>query len=156
MEAVGQLTAGIAHDFNNLLTVIGGGLEFVAGAAKRGLTADQDLVETALRATRRGGELVPRLLTFSKQTGLDVKPTAVDQLVLDTLRLLQRMLGAQIEIVTHLDATASVAAVDRGQLVNALLNLAINARDAMPEGGVLTIATSCRPARRAASEGAAG
>lgn len=84
---------------------------------------------------------------------MDVKPTGVDQLVLDTLRLLQRTLGAQIEIVTRLDATASVVAADRGQLVNAFLNLAINARDAMPEGGQLTIETSCRAARRTASEG---
>ena len=145
MEAVGQLTAGIAHDFNNLLAVIGGSLEFVDGAAARGLTADPELIDAALRATRRGRELVRRLLAFSRQSPLRAEATTIDQLVLDTLRLLQRTLGQGIDMVTQLDAKAAVISVDRNQMANALLNLALNARDAMPDGGQLTIATKCQP-----------
>lgn len=145
MEAVGQLTAGIAHDFNNLLAVIGGSLEFVDGAAARGLTAEPELIDAALRATRRGRELVRRLLAFSRQSPLRAEATTIDQLVLDTLRLLQRTLGQGIDMVTRLDAEAAMISVDRNQMANALLNLALNARDAMPEGGQLTISTKCRP-----------
>ncbi|HWK97686.1 MAG TPA: PAS domain-containing protein [Pseudolabrys sp.] len=145
MEAVGQLTAGVAHDFNNLLSVIAGSLEFVDRAAARGLTADPDLVDAAMRATRRGRELVRRLLAFSRQTPLRAEPTPIDQMVLDTLRLLQRTLGTNIDLVTRLNAKDAVISVDRNQLANALLNLAINARDSMPEGGQITIATECRP-----------
>ncbi|MCW5691863.1 MAG: PAS domain-containing protein [Pseudolabrys sp.] len=145
MEAVGQLTAGVAHDFNNLLSVIGGSLEFVDRSAARGLTADPELLDAALRATRRGRELVRRLLAFSRQTPLRAEPTPIDQMVLDTLRLLQRTLGHSVDIVTQLNAKGAVVSVDRNQLANALLNLALNARDAMPEGGQMTIATECRP-----------
>ncbi|WP_168192871.1 PAS domain-containing protein [Undibacter mobilis] len=145
MEAVGQLTAGVAHDFNNLLAVIAGSLEFVDYAAARGLTADPELVDAAMRATRRGRELVRRLLAFSRQTPLRAEPTPIDQMVLDTLRLLQRTLGQNIDLVTKLNAKGAVISVDRNQLANALLNLAINARDAMPDGGQITIATECRP-----------
>ncbi len=144
MEAVGQLTAGVAHDFNNLLSVIAGSLEFVDRAAARGLTADPDLVDAAMRATRRGRELVRRLLAFSRQAPLRAEPTPIDQMVLDTLRLLQRTLGTNIDLVTRLNAKDAVISVDRNQLANALLNLAINARDSMPEGGQITIATECR------------
>ena len=101
LNAVGQLTAGIAHDFNNLLAVIRGGLEFVEGAAARGVTAEPELIEAALRATRRGKDLVQRLLAFSRQSPLKAEPTTIDQLVLDTLRLLQRTLGEEIDIVTR-------------------------------------------------------
>jgi signal transduction histidine kinase len=153
MEAVGQLTAGIAHDFNNLLAVIQGSLGFVEGAAMRGLTAEPELIDAALRATRRGSELVRRLLAFARQSPLLAQPTIVDQLVMDTLRLLQHSLGEKIEIVTRLDAMAAIVSVDRNQLANALLNLALNARDAMAEGGQLTIATTCKPTRWAATEG---
>lgn len=154
MEAVGQLTAGIAHDFNNLLAVIGGSLEFVDSAAARGLTAEPELIDAALRATRRGRELVRRLLAFSRQSPLRAEATTIDQLVLDTLRLLQRTLGQGIDMVTRLDAKAAVISVDRNQMANALLNLALNARDAMPEGGQLTIATRCRPVSQAAASSA--
>jgi len=81
MEAVGQLTAGIAHDFNNLLAVIQGGLEFVEGAAARGITAEPELIDATLRATRRGRDLVQRLLTFARQAPLQAEPTPIDQLV---------------------------------------------------------------------------
>ena len=147
MEAVGQLTAGIAHDFNNLLAVIRGSLEFVEAAAARGLAAEAELIDAALRATRRGAELVRRLLAFSRQSPWRPEPTVVDRLVLDTLRLLQRTLGERIEIATRLNAVSAMVSVDRNQLANALLNLALNARDAMPEGGQLVIATFCAPGK---------
>jgi signal transduction histidine kinase len=152
MEAVGQLTAGIAHDFNNLLAVIRGSLGFVSDAAKRGVTAEPELIEAALRATRRGRDLVQRLLAFARQAPLRAEPTVVDQLVLDTLRLLQRTLGADIDIVTNLDAKCSKVLVDRNQLANVLLNLALNARDAMPDGGQLTITTARVPSRTEGTE----
>ena len=155
MEAVGQLTAGIAHDFNNLLAVIKGGLEFVEEAAARGLPADPELIDSATRATRRGAELVQRLLAFSRQAPLEAEPAKIDQLVLDTLRLLQRTLGEEIEIVTRLEATTATVRVDRNQFANALLNLALNARDAMPQGGQLTIATAYQDTRGAVGEAAA-
>jgi signal transduction histidine kinase len=145
MEAVGQLTAGVAHDFNNLLAVIAGSLEFVDRAAAGGLTADPELIDAAMRATRRGRELVRRLLAFSRQTPLRAEPTPIDQMVLDTLRLLQRTLGQNIDLVTRLNAKGAVISVDRNQLANALLNLALNARDAMPDGGEIVISTECRP-----------
>jgi CheY-like chemotaxis protein len=155
MDAVGQLTAGIAHDFNNLLAVINGGLEFVEESARRGLPAEPELIDAAQRAARRGRELVQRLLAFSRQAPLKAEPTVVDQLVLDTLRLLQRTLGEGVDIVTRLDAAGAAANLDRNQLANALLNLAVNARDAMPAGGQLSIDTKCQPARFAAAEGPA-
>ena len=96
-----------------------------------------------------------RLLAFARQSPLKAEPTVVDQLVLDTLRLLQRTLGAGVDIVTLLNAVKAAALVDRNQLVNALMNLALNARDAMPEGGQLTIATTCQPAQGKAVEGSA-
>ena len=154
MEAVGQLTAGIAHDFNNLLAVIRGSLEFVERAAADGLTAEPELIDAAVRAARRGTELVRRLLAFSRQSPLRAEPTNIDQLVLDTLRLLQRTLGANVDIVTRLKATGATVLVDRNQLANALVNLALNARDAMPDGGQLTITTTCEHAPSVAAEGA--
>jgi PAS domain S-box-containing protein len=146
MEAVGQLTCGIAHDFNNLLAVIIGGLELISEEAARGLPAEQELIEAAIRSGRRGQELVHRLLAFSRQMPLRPEPTSVDQLVLDTLRLLQRTLGAAIEIDVSLNVGPAMVLVDRGRFASALVNLALNARDAMPEGGRLRIETARRPA----------
>ena len=132
MDVVGQLTAGIAHDFNNLLAVIRGGLEFVEGAAARGLAAEPELIEAVQRATRRGSDLVRRLLAFVRQAPLKAEPTTVDRLMMDLLRILQCVLGEDIEIVARLDAKELIVFVDRNQLATALLNLAVNARDAMP------------------------
>ena len=146
MEAVGRLTDGLAHDFNNLLAVILGSLELIGESVVRGTSAEQELVEAALRAGRRGQELVQRLLAFSRKMPLRSDPANLDQLVLDTLRLLQRTLGEAIEIDVSLNVGPSTVLVDRGRLASALVNLALNARDAMPEGGRLTIATGRRPA----------
>ncbi|HTS39849.1 MAG TPA: ATP-binding protein [Xanthobacteraceae bacterium] len=153
METVGQLTAGVAHDFNNLLAVINGGLEFIELAAKKHQSAEPELIEASIRAGQRGKELVQQLLTYSRQAPLQAKPTIVDQLVLDTLQLLQRTIGESIEINIKLNASGAGVLVDRGQWTNALINLAINARDAMPEGGKLTIATVCQRAKWADKEG---
>ncbi|WP_178130382.1 response regulator [Reyranella sp. CPCC 100927] len=141
MEAVGQLTGGIAHDFNNLLTVVIGG----ADALQRRLAAGQpDLQRRAnmiLEAARRAAALTHRLLAFSRQQPLDPKPTDVAGLIGGMLDLLRRTLGEKIEIAVVADDSPWPVSVDRNQLENALLNLAVNARDAMPAGGKLTIAT---------------
>lgn len=135
MEAIGQLTGGIAHDFNNLLAVIQGNAELLddLGGAAPALTS------TILRATRRGAELTHRLLAFSRQQPLNPVPIDLCDLVSDLLNLLTRSLGETIEIETILPETLWTALADPGQVENALLNLAINARDAMPDGGKLTI-----------------
>jgi len=138
MEAVGQLTGGVAHDFNNLLGVILGNLEL----------ADEDLgnqspvkpyLASAMRATSRGAELTQRLLAFSRKQALRPQPVEANRLVRDMTDLLRRTLGETIEIETIRDAGLWTCVADPGQLENVVLNLAINARDAMPGGGKLTI-----------------
>jgi PAS domain S-box-containing protein len=140
MEVVGQLTGGIAHDFNNLLAVIQGNLELLSEYA-RDDQAVTKFVAPALRAALRGGELTQRLLAFSRRQML--RPEAIDlnTLVPEVSELLRRTLGAAITIELDLAPEPCVALVDASQLENALLNLAVNARDAMPRGGRITIAT---------------
>jgi PAS domain S-box-containing protein len=141
MEAVGQLTGGIAHDFNNLLAVIVGNLELVQAQIETAAQASE-WVETAISAAERGADLTQRLLAFSRKQAL--RPAAVDasSLVQGMLDLLRRTLGERIEIELVRDAGLWQCLVDPNQLENAILNLAINARDAMPDGGKLTITTS--------------
>jgi signal transduction histidine kinase/DNA-binding response OmpR family regulator len=138
MEAMGQLTGGIAHDFNNLLAVVLGNLRLIetksGGSAELG-----ELVADALDATRSGIDLVGRLLAFGRGQPLQPEATDIAQLVRRVARLLQRTLGEAISIRTDLAADPWSARIDRGQLEASVLNLAINARDAMPEGGDLTI-----------------
>jgi signal transduction histidine kinase/ActR/RegA family two-component response regulator len=141
MDAVGQLTGGLAHDFNNLLTVILGSAETLAES----LTADkhlQRLAEMTAKAAERGAELTSRLLSFARRQPLDPKAQDINQLVGGMDRLLRRTLGEDIEIELVRAAGLWKAMVDAGQLENAILNLCINARDAMPGGGRLTIETS--------------
>jgi len=141
MEAVGQLTGGVAHDFNNLLAVIMGNLEIM----KRRMgndTPHAELMEAALESTRRGASLTQRLLSFSRQQALRPRPTNVNGLIDDMLDLLRRTLGETIRVDMHSSQSAVHALIDRGQLEAAILNLCINARDAMPNGGKLTIETS--------------
>jgi len=143
LETVGQLTGGVAHDFNNLLTVISGNLQVLEDAPA--YAADpfiQQLVGAAARATRRGAELTSKLLAFSRRQVL--QPTIVDAAAL--LRSLTDMLRRTLDqrIVITLDAEELLCLVDPVQLESALLNVAINARDAMPQGG--TLAFSCRVA----------
>ncbi|MBY5767935.1 response regulator [Rhizobium leguminosarum] len=138
MEAIGQLTGGVAHDFNNLLMVVLGNLELlgkhVAGDAKA-----TRLVEGAVQGARRGAALTQRLLAFARQQDLQVKPVDLAELVSGMNDLLRRSVGSSISIETSLPTSLPPALVDANQLELALLNLAVNARDAMPDGGTLSI-----------------
>ena len=138
LESVGQLTGGIAHDFNNLLTVIQGNLQVLEELPALATdTRGQHLVGAAMRATRRGAELTGKLLAFSRRQVL--RPSAVDvSVLLNSLAdMLRRTLDQRIAIDVDVDAACPAALADAGQLESALLNVAINARDAMPEGGQL-------------------
>jgi len=141
MEAVGQLTGGVAHDFNNLLTVILGNAEAVlAGLDKE--NAHYRLVSMIGNAAERAGDLTQRLLAFSRRQPLDPKAVDVNGLVGELEPLLRRTLGEQYDIEFICQEGIEKAVVDPGQLQNAIVNLAVNARDAMPEGGRLTIETA--------------
>ncbi|MEE8499648.1 MAG: PAS domain S-box protein, partial [Kiloniellales bacterium] len=146
MEAIGQLTGGVAHDFNNLLAVIMGNAEILAD--RIGETDPQ--LGPILRATRRGAELTDRLLAFSRRQALAPKSVDLDELVLGMTDLLARTLGETILVTASKTPGLWRAAADPGQLENALVNLAINARDAMPEGGKLVIETVNMPLRDSA------
>jgi PAS domain S-box-containing protein len=137
MEAVGQLTGGIAHDFNNLLTPVIGGLEIVAAGVSD--PRHKKLAEGALEAARRAAKLTGQLLAFSRVQKLSVKPVDVGAQIGQMIDLMRRTLGPGITIRSELDAAAGFAMCDPHQLENAVLNLAINARDAMPTGGTLTL-----------------
>ncbi|MCP1117790.1 PAS domain S-box protein [Robbsia andropogonis] len=143
MEAVGHLTGGLAHDFNNLLAGISGSLQMLSIRLSQGRLADVDkYVVAAQGAVRRAAALTHRLLAFSRRQTLDPRPTDVNALVNGMTDLIQRTVGPGI-IVEAVGATALwPALVDAGQLENALLNLCINARDAMPEGGRITVETA--------------
>ncbi|MBV9899690.1 MAG: response regulator [Alphaproteobacteria bacterium] len=139
MEAVGQLTGGIAHDFNNLLTPIMGGLELIAGRVEEPRL--KRLAETALESARRGAKLTSQLLAFSRIQRISMNAVAVNGVIETMQTLLHHTIGRAVTIETRLDPEAGHALCDANQLENAILNLAINGRDAMPEGGLLTIAT---------------
>jgi len=141
MEAVGQLTGGIAHDFNNLLAIILGNLELVASRLVPDDSSRRQL-ETAIKATERGANLTQRLLAFSRKQALQPVPVDARKLIDGMLDLLRRSLGEMIEIEIVADGRLWTTEVDPGQLESAILNLAINARDAMPGGGRLTITAS--------------
>lgn len=141
MEAVGQLTGGIAHDFNNLLTVIIGNLQLLEEEVKE-YDAAAGPIADALNAGHRGADLTKRLLAFSRRQLLSPKVTAVNRLVIDIEPLLRRALGAHVTLTTVNTDDLWLIEVDPSQLENAVVNLCINARDAMPEGGGLTIKTS--------------
>ena len=143
MEAVGQLTGGLAHDFNNLLTGIAGSLELLrAQAAGSGLDGLDRYIAAAEGAASRAAALTHRLLAFSRRQALDPKPTSVNRLVAGMAELVQRTAGPAIQVETALGPDPWPTLCDSNQLENALLNLCINARDAMPEGGRLTVGTA--------------
>jgi len=145
MEAIGQLTGGIAHDFNNILAGIGGSLEVMTARLAQGRVGELDrYITAATSATRRAANLTQRLLAFSRRQTLDPRPTAINRLVDDMLELIGRSVGPSIAVETVGGTGLWTINVDAGQLENALLNLCINARDAMPAGGKLTIETSNR------------
>ncbi|MBL8438036.1 MAG: PAS-domain containing protein [Zoogloeaceae bacterium] len=141
MEAVGQLTGGLAHDFNNLLTIIIGNLSTLKDKLPGGNMAGP-YITPALQAAQRGAELIRRLLTFSRRQSLDPTAVEVTGLILNMTQLLSHSLSESIDIQTQLPDPPLYALADPHQLENALLNLAINARDAMPQGGRLTISAS--------------
>ena len=139
MEAVGRLTGGIAHDFNNLLTPIMGGLEIIAAGEKDPRL--KRLAEAALDSSRRGAKLTGQLLAFSRLQRIEMAPVAVNEVIERMHSLLRHTIGPSVRIETRLDSEAGFGCSDPNQLENAILNLAINARDAMPDGGSLTIST---------------
>ncbi|MCX7556119.1 PAS domain S-box protein [Xanthomonadaceae bacterium JHOS43] len=141
MESLGQLTGGVAHDFNNLLTVILGNAEVLA--EQPGADAQQRLMaEMIAAAAKRGAEMTQRLLAFARKQALEPRPTDLNRLIRQFAPLLQRTLGEHIGIETVQAAGLWPTLVDAGQLEAAILNLAVNARDAMPTGGRLTIETA--------------
>ncbi|AWN49972.1 hybrid sensor histidine kinase/response regulator [Methylobacterium terrae] len=145
MEAVGQLTGGLAHDFNNLLAGISGSLELMNARIGQGRLQDVEKYMVAAQgATRRAAALTHRLLAFSRRQTLDPKATDVNALVGGMIELIQRTVGPSVRIDTVFLPDLWPALVDPSQLENALLNLCINARDAMPDGGRITIETGNR------------
>ncbi len=142
MEAVGQLTGGLAHDFNNLLTGITGSLELLQTRVAQGRLGEVDrYVAAAQGASKRAAALTHRLLAFSRRQTLDPKPTDANRLVAGMEELIRRTLGPSIRLEVIAAGALWNTLVDPNQLENGLLNLAINARDAMPDGGQLTIET---------------
>ncbi len=142
MEAVGQLTGGVAHDFNNLLTVIIGGLDTVLRAKPEETVRIRRAADMALQGAQRAASLTARLLAFSRRQPLAPKPVDLNLLVRDMTELLHRTLGEQVELEGVMAQRLWLAEIDPNQLESAILNLAVNARDAMPEGGKLTIETA--------------
>nr|MBL8411141.1 PAS-domain containing protein [Dechloromonas sp.] len=139
MEAIGQLTGGLAHDFNNLLTVVIGNLAALQDHRPDDAEVNE-FVEPALQSARRGVQLIKRLLTFSRQQPLEPEAVDIGRLIGGLSKLVRRSLPESIAVSTDLGSAAAHALVDPGQLESALLNFALNARDAMPEGGRLHIA----------------
>lgn len=142
MEAVGQLTGGIAHDFNNLLTGIIGALDLMRLRLAKGREDGLEcLLDTALGSSHRAAALTQRLLAFSRRQSLERRPTPINPLVRSLAELLQRSLSEQVSLVLDLAEDAGLALADANQLESALLNLCLNARDAMPDGGTLHLET---------------
>ncbi len=136
LEAVGQLTGGVAHDFNNLLTVIMGNLDLLR-ESEPGEDGSRDLIDGALGAAERSALLTQRLLAFSRRQTLDPRPLKLTHLVEGLIPLLQRSLGETIRIHPHVPDETWTVEADAGQLEHAVINLAVNARDAMGSGGDL-------------------
>ncbi len=140
MEAIGQLTGGIAHDFNNMLASIYGSIQLMQRKFKTGkLDGLESLLERASTSTQRAASLTQRLLAFARRQSLDIQRVDVVKLVESLEEMLVRTLGTTVELEIDLASDLWPARIDAGQLENTLLNLVINARDAMPEGGRLTI-----------------
>ena len=145
MEAVGQLTGGLAHDFNNLLAGISGSLELLNMRIKQGRLIETDrYIGVALGATRRAAALTHRLLAFSRRQTLAPKSTDVNAMIGGMLDMIRRTVGPSVQVKSDCTLALWPALVDQSQLENALLNLCINARDAMPEGGQIVIGTANR------------
>jgi PAS domain S-box-containing protein len=143
MDAVGQLTAGIAHDFNNLLAGIIGSMQLVRRRIDSGrMEGIEKYLDAATTSANRAAALTARLLAFGRRQYLDLKPVNVNEIAASLEDLLRRTLGENVKIALDLDPETPLARTDRNQLENAILNLVINARDAMPDGGTVTISTA--------------
>ena len=153
METIGQLTGGVAHDFNNLMQVVVGNLSILLKLLPPESDKLREYAEKALNGATLAGAVTQRLLAFARSQPLESKPLNVNDLIAGMADLFQRTLGEAIAVETKLSPDLWMVQTDRGQLENTLLNLAINARDAMPEGGTLTIETSNDDG---AAEGASG
>jgi CheY-like chemotaxis protein len=141
MEAVGQLTGGIAHDFNNMLAIIVGSLDMAKKYSERDPAKASKAVDHAMEGARRAAELTARLLAFSRQQPLDPKPVDVNKLVGSMSEMLTRSLGGNIRMETVLAGGLWRMFADSPQLESAILNLCVNGRDAMPDGGKITLET---------------
>jgi len=141
LEALGQLTGGVAHDFNNLLTVVSGNLQMLEDRIVDDALGVR-LAKAALRATSRGADLTRKLLAFSRRQTLQPRAIDVAQLLDSIVDILRRTLGAKIDVRLEVEDDLPPAKADPGMLDTALLNLAVNARDAMPDGGRLTLSAS--------------
>ncbi|MBN1991781.1 MAG: response regulator, partial [Anaerolineae bacterium] len=141
MQAVGQLTAGIAHDFNNLLTAINGFAE-LAQSRREPNQAYQDMLDKILRSGRRAADLVKQLMAFSRKQVLESQVVNLNAVVTDIEKMLQRIIGEHITLKTAPAPDLGLVKVDPAQFQQVIVNLAVNARDAMPDGGCLTIETA--------------
>jgi PAS domain S-box-containing protein len=141
MEAIGQLTGGIAHDFNNLLGVVQGNAELLQEQIISNPEINANLIDAVLRATKRGADLTRNMLAFSRTLELRPQTIYLNEQIPNLISILQRTIGEDITIDVKSDDNIWPCTVDPGQVENALLNLAINARDAMPDGGTLTVET---------------
>jgi PAS domain S-box-containing protein len=139
MESIGQLTGGIAHDFNNLLSVLSSGLEVLA--MQRGENIDSRTIESMRRAVDRGARLTQQLLAFARKQPLQAEIRNLNRIIMGFEPVLRRAVNSSIEFTIDLDRKAHSAVIDSARLESALLNLVVNARDAMPAGGRITVAT---------------
>jgi two-component system cell cycle sensor histidine kinase/response regulator CckA len=141
MEAIGRLAGGVAHDFNNLLTAVMGYSNMLAQQFPKGSPEYEKLAQIT-RAGKRAAELTQQLLAFGRKQVLEIKPLDLNLIISDFERMLCRLIGENIEVVTSLSPSLGTACGDQGQIEQILMNLAVNARDAMSEGGTLTIETA--------------
>ena len=141
LESIGRLAGGVAHDFNNLLTVILSCGEDVSDSLGKGSVPDPGLVEDMVGAARRGSELTKQLLAFARKQTFAPETIYLDELLRSSKKLLGRLLGADVDIVEELELAVWPVRCDPGQIGQVVMNLAVNARDAMPSGGILTLAT---------------